>query len=303
MRLAFMGSPDFAVPVLAALRDAGHDIVAVYAQPARPKGRGKQEQPTPVAAFAAEKGLVVRTPKSLRGPAEQAEFAALNMDAAIVVAYGLLLPKAVLDAPRLGCFNLHGSLLPRWRGAAPIQRAIMAGDTTTGVMVMHMDEGLDTGPWLSVAKTDIGRKTAGALMDELSVLGAELMVRTLKDVEAGTAVETAQVEDGATYAKKILKDEARIDWSLPADVLDCHIRGISPFPGAWCEVRGERLKVLLAEPVSGSGTPGVVQDDAPTIACGSGALRLVTVQRAGRGVVSAAEFQRGFALKAGEVVA
>lgn len=303
MRLAFMGSPDFSVPVLAALLEAGHDVAAVYAQPARPKGRGKQEQPTPVAAFAAEKGLAVRTPKSLRGEAEQAEFAALNIDAAIVVAYGLLLPKAVLDAPRLGCFNLHGSLLPRWRGAAPIQRAIMAGDEKTGVMVMHMDEGLDTGPYLSTVTIDIGRKTAGEVMDELSTLGAELMIRTLNDVAAGTAVENPQAADGATYAKKILKEEARIDWTKSAAELDCHIRGISPFPGAWCEVRGERLKILLAEPVAGTGTPGSVLDEAPTIACGSGALRLVKVQRAGRGVVTAAEFQRGFALKAGEGVA
>lgn len=303
MRLAFMGSPDFAVPVLAALLDAGHDIVAVYAQPARPKGRGKQEQPTPVAAFAAEKGLVVRTPKFLRGAAEQAEFAALNIDAAIVVAYGLLLPKAVLDAPRLGCFNLHGSLLPRWRGAAPIQRAIMAGDEKTGVMVMHMDEGLDTGPYLSTVTIDIGRKTAGEVMGELSALGAELMVRTLNNIASGTAVENPQAADGATYAKKILKEEARIDWTEPAAELDCHIRGISPFPGAWCESRGERLKILLAEPVAASGVPGTVLDEAPTIACGRGALRLIKVQRAGRGVVSAAEFQRGFALKTGEVLA
>lgn len=304
MRLAFMGTPDFAVSVLAALRAAGHEIAAVYSQPARPKGRGMAEQPSPVAAYAAAHGLTVRTPKTLRTPEAQADFAALGLDAAVVVAYGLLLPAPILAAPKFGCFNLHGSLLPRWRGAAPIQRAVMAGDRETGVMVMRMDEGLDTGPVLTTAKIAIGRKTAGQVFDELAETGATLMVAAMAAVAAGTAAETPQAPEGATYAKKIDKAETRIDWSRPAEELDALIRGLSPHPGAWCEARGERLKILYAEPVSGPGAggkeAGTVLDAAPTVACGRGALRLLRVQRAGKTAVAAADFQRGFALKPGE---
>src|SRR3984885_14685119 len=232
LRLAFMGTPDFAVPTLAELIAQGHDIAAVYSQPPRPKGRGMVLEPGPVHKFAESAKLAVRTPLSLKGAEEQAAFASLNLDAAIVVAYSLLLPKAILDAPRLGCFNLHGSLLPRWRGAAPIQRAIMAGDEETGVMIMRMEEGLDTGPVLMAERTAIGRKTYGALHDELAHLGADLMVRTLAALERGSVQERPQREDGVTYAKKILKEESRIDWTKPAAEIDCLIRGLSPQPGA-----------------------------------------------------------------------
>src|SRR5471032_596301 len=224
LRLAFMGTPDFAVPALAELIAQGHDIAAVYSQPPRPSGRGMETTPGPVHKFAQTAGLEVRTPLSLKSPAEQAAFAALNLDAAVVVAYGLLLPKAILEAPKLGCFNLHGSLLPRWRGAAPIQRAVMAGDLETGVMVMHMDEGLDTGPVLMAERVTIGRKTAGELADQLSRLGADLMVRALSALERGQASEQPQSEQGVTYAKKISKDEARIDWRKSAAEIDCLIR-------------------------------------------------------------------------------
>src|SRR3954463_10330613 len=266
LRLAFMGSPDFAVPTLAELLAQGHDIAAVYSQPPRPKGRGMALEPSPVHQFAQKADLPVRHPVSLKGEAEQAEFAALNLDAAIVVAYGLLLPKAILEAPKLGCFNLHASLLPRWRGAAPIQRAVMAGDEETGVMVMQMEEGLDTGPVLMAERTPIGRKTSGELTSELSRLGADLMVRALGALERGAVTPQPQSEDGVTYAKKILKEESRIDWTRSAHEVDCHIRGLSPFPGAWTEVNGERLKVLYAEPVNGNGRPGITLDDALTVA-------------------------------------
>jgi methionyl-tRNA formyltransferase len=299
LRLAFMGTPDFAVPTLAELIAQGHDIAAVYSQPPRPKGRGMVLEPGPVHKFALSAKLEVRTPLSLKSEAEQAEFAALNIDVAIVVAYGLLLPKPILDAPQLGCFNLHGSLLPRWRGAAPIQRAVMAGDAETGVMVMRMEEGLDTGPVLMAERVRVGRKTSGELTAELSRLGADLMVRALGALERGGVTPVPQAEDGVTYAKKILKDEARIAWSQPARLIDCHIRGLSPFPGAWTEVGGERLKVLYAEPVDGGGGPGVALDDALTIACGEGALRLVKVQRAGKGVMDAHELLKGFAVPRG----
>jgi methionyl-tRNA formyltransferase len=299
MRLAFMGTPDFAVPTLIELIGQGHDIAAVYTQPARPKGRGYETEPSPIEKLARTHGLEVRTPVSLKSPEAQADFAALDLDAAIVVAYGLLLPKPILDAPKRGCFNLHGSLLPRWRGAAPIQRAIMAGDAETGVMVMHMEEGLDTGPVLMTERTNIGRKTYGELHDELSRLGADLMVRTLGAMERGNIDEHAQPEVGATYAKKISKDEARIDWTKPAHEIDCLIRGLSPFPGAWCEVKGERLKVLYAEPVSGKGSPGEVLDDALAVACGEGAVKLLRLQRAGSRAMGADELLRGFALPKG----
>jgi len=303
LRLAFMGTPDFAVPTLAELIAQGHDIAAVYSQPPRPKGRGMALEPGPVHKFAAGAGLPVRTPLSLKGEAEQAEFAALNIDAAIVVAYGLLLPKPILDAPALGCFNLHGSLLPRWRGAAPIQRAVMAGDTETGVMVMQMEEGLDTGPVLMAERVPVARKTSGELATELSRLGADLMVRALGALERGAVTPVAQSEDGVTYAKKILKDEARIDWTKSAAEIDCMVRGISPFPGAWTEVSGERVKVLYAEPASGSGAPGTALDDALTIACGSGALKLLKVQRAGGKAMDADALLKGFAVPRGTLLA
>jgi len=300
LRLAFMGTPDFAVPALAELVAQGHDIAYVYSQPPRPKGRGLGTDPSPVHKFALGAGLEVRTPVSLKDMERQELFRALNIDAGIVVAYGLLLPKPILDAPKLGCFNLHGSLLPRWRGAAPIQRAIMAGDTETGVMVMRMEEGLDTGPILMAERTPVGRKTYGDLHDELARLGADLMVRALSALERGSIAEQPQPIDGATYAKKILKDEARIDWTKSAHEIDCLIRGLSPVPGAWCEARSERLKILYAEPVSGSGSPGTVIDDKLTVACGEGALRLVRLQRAGKSMMTADELLRGFALPKGE---
>src|ERR1700679_1423631 len=267
-----MGTPDFAVPPLAELIAQGHDIACVYSQPPRPKGRGMALEPGPVHKFAESAKLPVRTPVSLKGAVEQEEFAALNIDAAIVVAYGLLLPKPILDAPGLGCFNLHGSLLPRWRGAAPIQRAVMAGDSETGVMVMQMDEGLDTGPVLMAEKVRIGRKTSGDLASELSRLGADLMVRALGALERGGVTPQPQGTDGVTYAKKITKDEARIDWSKSAAEIDCLVRGLSPWPGAFTEVKGERLKILYAEPAAGKGAPGAAIGDDLVIACGEGAL-------------------------------
>jgi methionyl-tRNA formyltransferase len=299
LRLAFLGTPDFAVPTLAELIAQGHDIAAVYSQPPRPKGRGMETVPGPIHRFAETAKLSVRTPLSLKSAEEQAVFAALDLDAAVVVAYGLILPKPILDAPRLGCFNLHGSLLPRWRGAAPIQRAVMAGDAETGVMVMHMDEGLDTGPVLMAERTAIGRKTAGELADELSRLGADLMVRTLAGLERGQISEQKQPEDGVTYAKKIAKEEARIDWSKSAGEIDCLIRGLSPNPGAFGEVKGERLKILYAEPTGGTGAPGQVIGDDLTVACGKGALRLAKVQRAGGKAMDAREMLKGFTLPPG----
>jgi len=299
LRLAFMGTPDFAVPTLAELIAQGHDIAAVYSQPPRPKGRGMALEPGPVHAFAEYARLEVRTPLSLKGAEEQAAFAALNLDAAVVVAYGLLLPKPILEAPMLGCFNLHGSLLPRWRGAAPIQRAVMADDAETGVMVMRMDEGLDTGPVLMAERVKIGRKTSGELASELSRLGADLMMRALGALERGGVAPQAQPAEGVTYAKKIAKDEARIDWSKSATEIDCLIRGLSPAPGAFTEVKGERLKILYAMPVKDRGQPGEVVTHDLIVACGEGALKLMKVQRAGKGVMEARELLKGFPLPAG----
>ena len=299
LRIAFLGTPDFAVPTLAELIAQGHDIAAVYSQPPRPKGRGMETVPGPVHQFANTAKLEVRTPLSLKSAEEQSAFAALALDAAIVVAYGLILPKPILDAPRLGCFNLHGSLLPRWRGAAPIQRAVMAGDAETGVMVMHMDEGLDTGPVLMAERVAIGRKTSGELADELSRLGADLMVRALAALERGQVGEQTQPGEGVTYAKKITKEEARIDWSKSATEIDCLIRGLAPSPGAFSEVKGERLKILYAEPAIGKGPPGEVIADDLTIACGEGALRLLKVQRPGGKAMDAGEVLKGFALPPG----
>jgi len=294
-----MGTPDFAVPTLAELLAQGHTIAAVYSQPPRPKGRGMALEPSPVHQFAQKAGLPVRHPVSLKGDAEQAEFVALDLDAAIVVAYGLLLPKPILAAPRLGCFNLHASLLPRWRGAAPIQRAVMAGDEETGVMVMQMEEGLDTGPVLMAERVRIGRKTSGELTADLSRLGADLMVRALGALERGAVTPQPQAEAGVTYARKITKDEARIAWSKSAAEIDAMIRGLAPSPGAFTEAKGERLKILSALPVTDRGEPGEVLTDDLTVACGEGALKLLKVQRAGKGVMEARELVKGFPLPPG----
>ncbi len=282
MRLAFMGTPDFAVPVFEALAAAGHEVVHVYTQPPRPAGRGRSLRPSPVQAAAGALGIPVVTPESLRDPVALADFAALECDAAVVVAYGLILPQAALDAPRLGCFNLHASLLPRWRGAAPIQRAIMAGDAGTGVCVMEMEAGLDTGPVLACRETPIGPEdTARTLHDRLANIGAALMVETLAALAQREVPTAPQPEAGATYAAKIDKAEARVDWTRSATALDAHIRGLSPFPGAWCEIGGERVKLLMARPEDSAGAPGEVLDDRLLVACGAGALRLVTLQRSG----------------------
>ena len=273
MRLVFMGTPDFAVETLKALSHAGHTVACAYSQPPRPAGRGMAERPSPVHAFAASQGIEVRTPVSLKSPEEQARFAAVNADAAVVVAYGLLLPKAILDAPRMGCFNVHASLLPRWRGAAPVQRAIMAGDAETGVTIMRMEEGLDTGPMCRVGRIAITpATTAQSLHDELAVLGAGLMVDVLGQQEIACVPQPAA---GVTYARKIDKAEARIDFTRSAQEVRNHIHGLSPFPGAWCEVNGARLKVLLCEVAEGSGAPGTFVSDDLTAACGSGAIRML----------------------------
>jgi methionyl-tRNA formyltransferase len=303
MRLAFLGTPAFAATCLSALHAAGHEIACVYSQPPAPRGRGQTLQPSPVHALADELGLMVRTPVSMK-PADEIEaFRALGVDAAVVVAFGQILVRDVLDAPKLGCFNLHGSLLPRWRGAAPIQRAIMAGDAVTGIQVMRMSEGLDEGAVIATATTRIdAADTAGSLFDRLAVLGAALLVETLPAIEAGTAVETPQAEDGATYAKKIKPVEARIDWSRPAAEVDAHIRGLSPFPGAWFEHGGKRVKALLSSVEAGAAAPGAVLDEHLLIACGGGAVRLLRAQREGKGAQDAAEFVRGYPLRPGEIL-
>ncbi len=300
MRLAFMGTPDFAVPVLRALVGAGHDVARVYTQPPRPAGRGRALRPSPVQRAAEAAGLPVEAPARFRDPAVLEEFAALGLDAAVVVAYGQILPQAALDAPRLGCLNLHASLLPRWRGAAPIQRAIMAGDAETGVAIMQMEAGLDTGPVLAEARTPIGPEdTAGTLHDRLAGIGAPFMVETLAALAEGRVAPRPQPAEGVTYAQKIDKAEARIDWTRPAAELDRHVRGLSPFPGAWTEIGGERLKVLMCRPEPGAGAPGSTLDDRLLVACGEGALRLTRLQRPGRGAAEAAELLRGFAVPAG----
>lgn len=305
MRLAFLGTPDFAVSALAAIVAAGHEVACVYSQPPAPRGRGHELKPSPVQAFAEAHGLAARTPVSMRDPAEIAAFAALNLDVAVVVAFGQILPAAILDAPRLGSFNVHGSLLPRWRGAAPIQRAIMAGDKVTGVQVMRMTEGLDEGPVLATATVRIDAlETAGTLHDRMAAAGADLIVRTLADIEAGRAVETPQAEAGVTYAKKIRPQHARLDWSKPGRVLDGKIRGMSPFPGAWFELPTEkgpvRIKALLSafEDTPGD-PPGVTLDDRLLVATGEGAVRLLKVQREGRGPQDAEVFLRGTPVPAG----
>ena len=300
LRLAFMGTPAFSIAPLAALISAGHEIAAVYSQPPRPAGRGHALQKSPVHAFAEANAIPVMTPKSLKSAEAQAEFAALGLDAAVVVAYGLILPQPILDAPRLGCVNIHASLLPRWRGAAPIQRAIMAGDTETGVMTMQMDAGLDTGPVLMAERLAIGPDmNAGELHDALSPLGADLIVRTMAALERGAIAAQPQPETGATYAAKISKEETRLDWTRDAATLRNQVRGLSPAPGAWTEINGERVKVLKAALAEGAGAPGTVLDDRLTIACGAGALRLDILQRPGRGPMAADDLLRGFPAPAG----
>ncbi len=297
MRIIFMGTPEFAVPTLAALHDAAHEIVAVYTQPPRPAGRGKKLQPSPVQREAEIRHLEVRSPVSLKSPDEQEKFAALDADLAVVAAYGLILPQAILDAPRRGCLNVHASLLPRWRGAAPVQRAILAGDPQTGITLMQMEAGLDTGPMLALARVPVERKTAGELTAELAEIGAQLMVGTLTELEMLRALP--QDNTLATYAKKIDKAESRIDWTANAEAIERQIRGFAPSPGAWFEHEGERFRVLASEVVDGSGAPGTTLDDQLTIAAGEGALRLVTLQRAGKPAMAAAELLRGKRIPAG----
>lgn len=302
MRVIFMGTPDFAVPALQALVAAGHEVVAAYTQPPRPGGRrGKELTPTPVHKAAAALGIEVRHPVSLKGAEEQAEYAALDADIAVVAAYGLILPQVVLDAPKHGCLNLHGSILPRWRGAAPIQRAILAGDAETGVDIMRMEAGLDTGPVLLEGRTPIDRKTAGELTEELARIGARLIVQVLADLPA--YAEVPQPDEGVTYAKKIDKAETRLDFAQHAEQVERQIRAFAPAPGAWFEYQGERCKVLAAELAEGSGAPGEVLDDALTIACASGAIRPTLVQRAGRPAMATADMLRGWAIAAGAKLA
>jgi len=289
-----MGTPEFSVPVLDALVNAGHEIAAVYCQPPRPAGRGKKDRESPVHARAKALGLLVRHPQSLRNDKAQAEFAALNVDVAVVVAYGLILPAAVLQAPKQGCLNIHASLLPRWRGAAPIHRAIMAGDARTGICIMQMEAGLDTGPVLLREATQIGPDdTTAVLHDRLSGMGASLIVRVLDELDQLVAV--AQPSDGVTYAAKIDKAEARIDWVRPAAEVDRLIRGLSPFPGAWCNISGERVKLLRSKLVEGSGKPGQVLRGF-TIACGVGAVEILQAQRQGKRPMPSVEILRGLDL-------
>ncbi|UGX85344.1 methionyl-tRNA formyltransferase [Phyllobacterium meliloti] len=305
LRIVFMGTPEFSVPVLNALIGQGHEIVAVYSQPPRPAGRrGLELTPSPVHRNAQEFGIEVRTPKSLKSAEEQQAFRDLNADVAVVVAYGLILPTAILEGTRLGCYNGHASLLPRWRGAAPIQRAIMAGDTETGMMIMKMDEGLDTGPVAMAEKIKItSDMTAGELHDQLSMIGADLMVRAMAALARDSLTLTPQSEEGVTYASKITKVETRIDWTLPAIDIHNRIRGLAPFPGAWCEMEIgdslERVKLLRSLLATGAGAPGTVLDYELRIACGEGAVRLRSLQRAGGKVMDGLEFQRGAKLTQG----
>jgi methionyl-tRNA formyltransferase len=302
MRIVFMGTPDFAVPTLAAVLAAGHEVAAVYTRPPQPAGRGMSDRRSPVQRFAEGTNLAVMTPRSLKEAAEQRAFAALRADAGVVVAYGLILPRAVLEAPRSGCFNLHASALPRWRGAAPIARAVMAGDTATAASIMRMDEGLDTGPVCLSEVIAIGPDTtAGELHDALAAHGAQLMVEALARIARGTLACTPQPDAGVTYAAKIGKGETGIDFTRTARDVHNHVRGLSPFPGAWLTAgdKRERIKVLRTRLASGSGAPGTVLDDALTVACGEGAVQLLELQRAGKRPMAAAELLRGFALPAG----
>ena len=302
LRLVFMGTPDFAVPSLRALADAGHELVCVYSQPPRPAGRGQQVQKSPVHRFAEERGIPVRTPKSLRNAEAQAEFAELKADAAVVAAYGLILPQPILDAPRLGCLNVHGSLLPRWRGAAPIQRSILAGDSETGITIMQMDIGLDTGAMLLKDAVPItAETTASSLHDALADMGARLIVQALDGIAAGRLTAEPQPEEGVTYAAKLTREDGRLDWTRDAATVERQVRALTPWPGCWFDIRGERIKVLKAEPAPDApeAAPGTLLDDRLTIACADGAVRLTLVQRPGKAPVDGAAFLRGFALPAG----
>jgi methionyl-tRNA formyltransferase len=299
MRIVFMGSPDFAVPSLDALVEARHEIACVYTQPPRPAGRGKAEQKTAVHKRAEELGLEVRCPRTLKDPDEQARFAAIDADIAVVAAYGLILPKPILEAPKAGCINVHASLLPRWRGAAPIQRAILAGDEVTGVTIMRMEQGLDTGPMLLKRETSVDRKTAGELTAELAGLGANALVDWLSN----PTLPEAQPEDGATYASKIEKSEARIDWSKSSEEIERQVRAFAPSPGAWFEANGERVKLLEASAGEETlGQAGEILDDCLSVACGSGTIRPLKLQRAGRGIMSADELLRGFIISRGTIL-
>ncbi|RIV78115.1 methionyl-tRNA formyltransferase [Pelagerythrobacter aerophilus] len=300
MRIVFMGTPEFAVPALAALAEAGHTLVAAYTQPPRPAGRGKKLQPSPVQREAETRGIPVRYPASLKSAEAQAEFAAFKPEVAIVAAYGLILPQAVLDVPTYGCLNIHASLLPRWRGAAPIQRAILAGDAVTGITIMQMEAGLDTGPMLATARTPVEDKTAGELTEELAEIGAHLMVGTLIDLPALQPVPQDDLQ--ATHAAKIDKAEARIDWTGDAEAIERQVRAMAPFPGAWFTLGGERIKVLKAEVVAREGKPGTTLDDELTIACSYAALRPTRIQRAGKPAMDVAAFLRGKAVPAGTLV-
>ena len=299
MRIVFMGSPDFAVPSLDALVAAGHKVAAAYCQPPRPAGRGKAERKTAVHERADELGIAVRTPKTLRNEDEQAQFRALNADLAVVAAYGLILPKPVLDAPKLGCINVHASLLPRWRGAAPIQRAILAGDETSGVTIMRMDEGLDTGPMLHRLTLDIRGKTAGQVTEELASLGARALLDWL---DHPTPPEPQPIA-GATYARKVDKAEARIDWSRSAGEIERQVLAFAPTPGAWFEANGERIKLLAAAVgTDAAGAPGEVLDDSLNVAAGHGYVRPLSVQRAGRSAMTPGDLLRGFAIPRGTIL-
>ncbi len=300
MRIVFMGTPAFAVPTLTALHEAGHEIAAVYTQPPRPAGRGKQLQPSPVQRAAEALGIEVRHPATLRDIEAHADFLALEPDAAVVVAYGLMLPQPILAGPRHGCLNVHASLLPRWRGAAPIQRAILAGDHMTGVTIMRMERGLDTGPMLATARVPVEDKTSGELHAELAEIGARLMVETLAQIDR--IKPEPQPELGATYAAKIDKAETRIDWTKPAELLEREVRAFAPFPGSWFELDGERIKLLKARVIGVNGAPGTVLDEDLTVACGDAALRALTVQRAGKPAMSAEEFLRGRPAPVGTVL-
>jgi len=302
MRLIFMGTPDFAVPALAALLDAGHAVAAVYCQPPRPAGRGMAPRPSPVQAFAESRDLTLRMPARLKDPAEHERFAALEADAAVVAAYGLILPPPILAAPRHGCINIHASLLPRWRGAAPIHRALLAGDAETGITIMQMEAGLDTGPMLMQRRVPIAPDaTAQSLHDTLAALGAQAIVAALEEIRDGTLRATPQKDAEATYAAKLTRDEGRLSWAEPAAVLERKVRGLTPWPGAWFELGWERIKVLKAElaPGRAGAAPGTVLDDRLAIACGEGAFRPLMLQRAGRGALPVEDFLRGFPIAAG----
>ena len=307
LRIVFMGTPDFAVPTLEKLVERGHDVVAVYSQPPRPAGRGMAPKKSPVHRKADQLGLEVRTPAALKSEEDQAEFSRLNADVAVVVAYGLLLPPPVLEAPKHGCYNGHASLLPRWRGAAPIQRAIMAGDRQTGVMIMKMDQGLDTGPVALTSQVAIAQNmTAGELHDILMVMTADLMATAMDQLDRGTLPLNPQSDEGITYASKLQKSEARIDWARPAEQVHNHIRGLSPYPGAWSELdlsgSPVRIKILSATLSSKTGAPGEVLDNHLTIACGTGSVKIERLQRAGKQAVTVEEFLRGNSVPQGSKV-